>query len=295
MLETGNHHSTYIKQIQAYIARLPSLSTTAAKVLETCNNPQASPNDLNRVISLDMVLTGQVLKLINSAYYSLPHPVTSITRAIIMLGINTVKNLVLSFAVLEHLRNDRLFPALRVEDFWTHSLCVGVTAKCLAKARGVSITDQEEFFICGLLHDLGKIPLNHLFPGKCIQAFDEAKRSQRALYHAEGMVFGIDHAAVGGMIAEKWRLGPVLIEALSFHHRPEEAHESNQQLVFMVALADIYAQMLQMGSGGEPLGYNALCRFLLERVGVDWSFLYDLRDMVLGEIAKAKVFLEVSA
>ena len=294
MLESGNHHNPHLKKIQTYIARLPSLSTTAAKVLETCNNPAASPNDLNRVISLDLVLTGQGLKLINSAYYSLPHPISSLTRAIIMLGINTVKNLVLSFAILQHMRNKRTFPALCVEDFWAHSLCVGVTAKCLAAAKGVSFVDQEEFFVGGLLHDLGKIPLNHLFPEKCIQALDKAKRSQRALFHAEGAVFGIDHAAVGGMIAEKWQLSPALVQTLSFHHRPEEAHESNHQLVFMVALADIFAQLLQMSSCGETAAPNALCRFLLERVGVDWSFLYDLRDTVLGEIDRARIFLEIT-
>jgi HD-like signal output (HDOD) protein len=295
MLETGCLHNPHLKQIQTYIARLPSLSTTAAKVLETCNNPKASPNDLNRVISLDLVLTGQVLKLINSAYYSLPHPISSLTRAIIMLGINTVKNLVLSCAILQHMHNKRTFPALGVEDFWAHSLCVGVTAKCLAKAKGVSPNSQEEFFVSGLLHDLGKIPLNHLFPEKCIQALDRAKRSQRALFHAEGAVFGIDHAAVGGMIAARWQLSPALIQALSFHHRPAEAHERNHQLVFMVALADIFAQLLHMGSADETLAHNALCRFLLERVAVDWSFLYDLRDTVLGEIDKAKVFLEITA
>jgi len=294
MLESCNHHNPYLKQIQTYIARLPSLSTTAAKVLQTCNNPETSPNVLNRVISLDLVLTGQVLRLINSAYYSLGHPISSLTRAIIMLGINTVKNLVLSFAILEQMRNKRSFSVLSVEDFWAHSLCVGVTAKCLAVAKGVSLTEQQEFFVCGLLHDLGKIPLNHQFPEKYFQALDMAKRSQRALFHAEGVVFGIDHGVIGGMIAEKWQLSPALIEALCFHHRPEEAHEDNHQLVFIVALADIFAQLLGMGSGDKTLANNSLCGYLLERVGVDWSFLYDLRDTVLGEINKAKIFLEIA-
>lgn len=294
MRKSGGHHNPHLKPIQTYIARLPSLSTTALKVLETCNDPQASPNDLNRMISLDLVLTGQVLKLINSAYYSLPQPISSLTRAIIMLGINTVKNLVLSFAILQQMRHQRTIANLCAEDFWAHSLSVGVTAKCLAEAKGVSLTHQEEYFVCGLLHDLGKIPLSDLFPEKCIQALDTAKRCQRALFQAEAMVFGIDHAAVGGMIAEKWQLSPALIQALSFHHYPEEAHESNHQIVFIVALADIFAQLLQMGSSSETFANNGLCRYLLEQVEVDWSFLYDLRDTVLGEINKAKIFLEIT-
>ena len=82
-----------LRAIQDYISKMPSLSTTVTKVMEICNKPDTSPNDLNRVISLDPVLTGQVLKLVNSAYYSLPNQVTSLTRAIIMVGLNTVKNL----------------------------------------------------------------------------------------------------------------------------------------------------------------------------------------------------------
>lgn len=294
MLESCNHQNPHLEQIQTYIARLPSLSITAAKVLEVCNNPEASPNDLNRVISMDLVLTGQVLKLINSAYYSLRHPISSLTRAIVMLGINTVKNLVLSFAILEQMGTKKSFPALSVEDFWTHSLCVGVTAKCLSVAKGIALSDQEEFFVGGLLHDLGKIPLNHQFPEKYFQALDMAKRTQRSLFHAEGSVFGVDHGAIGGLVAEKWKLSPALIEALSFHHCPEEAQECNQQLVFIVALADIFAQLLHMGSGDKTLANNSLCGYLLERVEVNWSFLYDLRDTVLSEIKKAKIFLEIA-
>ena len=294
MLESSNHRNPYLEQIKTYIARLPSLSTTAAKVMEVCNNPWASPNDLNRVISMDLVLTGQVLKLTNSAYYSLRYPVSSLTRAIVMLGINTVKNLVLSFAILEQMRQRRSFLALSVEDFWTHSLCVGVAARCLSAAKGVPLCNQEEYFICGLLHDLGKIPMNYQFPEKYIQALNNSKRSQQPLFHAEETVFGFDHGAIGGLIAEKWKLSPAVREAICFHHRPEAARESNHQLVFVIALADIFAQLLQIGTGVEALTHDSLCRYLLERVQVNGSFLYDLRDTVLGEIHKARVFLKIA-
>jgi putative nucleotidyltransferase with HDIG domain len=294
MLAYFNHHKACFKQIQSYIGRLPSLSTTAAKVLETCNNPKASPNDLNRVISLDPVLTGQVLRLINSAYYSLRHPVSSLTRAIIMLGINTVKNLVLSFTILEQLRNKQSFRALSADKFWTHSLSVGVISKCLAAAKKVSLTDREEFFVCGLLHDLGKIPLNHQFPDQYRQAIDMAKRSRRPLAQAENVVFGINHGTIGGMIAEKWRLSPAMIETLKCHHRPDETQADSRQLVFTVALADIFSQLLNKEACEATIAGNALAAYLLDRVGVDWPALYGLRDAVLAEIDKAKIFLEIT-
>jgi HD-like signal output (HDOD) protein len=294
MHESLSHHKSYLRNIRSYIAHLPGLSTTAVKVLETCNNPQASPNDLNRVISLDPVLTGQVLRLINSAYYSLRLPVSSLTRAIIMLGINTVKNLVLSFAILEQLRHRQSFRALSAEKFWAHSLGVGVIAKCIARAKGVSLTDQEEFFVCGLLHDLGKIPLNHQFPDEYCQALELARRSHCPLAHAEGVIFGFDHGTIGGLIAEKWRLSPALNEGLGYHHQPDKSLPEHQQMVFIVALADIFSQLLDIGSCESASNGTAFAEFLLERVGVDWSKLYDMRDTVVAEIDKAKIFLQIS-
>ena len=133
----SSHQTSYVDQIEAYVARMPSLATTATKVLETCNNLQSSPNDLNRLIALDPVLAGQVLRLINSAYYSLSHPVSSLTRAIIMLGVNTVKNLVLSFAILQQLPIEKTFGTLSPILFWEHSVAVGVIAKWLAEFKGV--------------------------------------------------------------------------------------------------------------------------------------------------------------
>ena len=294
MHEIVSNHTSYLKTIRAYIARLPSLSTTAAKVIETCNNPESSPNDLNRVIGLDPVLAGQVLRLTNSAYYSLAHPVSSLTRAIIMLGINTVKNLVLSFAILEQLRNKQSFRALSADKFWAHSLSVGVIAKCLAMVRGVSLSDQEEFFVCGLLHDLGKIQLNRQFTDEYFQALDLAKRSRWPLAHAESEVFGINHGIVGGLIAKKWRLSPAFIEALAYHHEPDNALPEHQQMVFIVALADIFSQLLDIGFCDAKQNGTAFAEYLLERVGVDWPTLYDMRDTVLAEIEKAKIYLEIS-
>ena len=121
--------------IQGYISRMPSLPITVSKILQICNDPRTSPVDLNQVISLDPVLMGRVMKLINSAYYSLPNQITSLVRAIIMLGINTVKNLALSTAVLGNLTGKGNFQALNIDGFWRHSLCVGVTAKLIAVKR----------------------------------------------------------------------------------------------------------------------------------------------------------------
>ena len=290
----SRHRTSYLNQIEAFVARMPSLSTTATKVLETCNNPQSSPNDLNRLIALDPVLAGQVLRLINSAYYSLRHPVSSLTRAIIMLGVNTVKNLVLSFAILQQLPIAKPFGALSPVSFWEHSVAVGVIAKWLAEFKGVDLKDQEDYFVGGLLHDLGKIPLNHQFADETQQAMVLARQHRWSAVYAESIIFGFDHSMVGGLIARKWRLSPAFVNVLAYHHRPAESPENNPQLVFMVALADVYARLLENDLDEDALADDEFATLLMARVGLDASTLAQVRNTVLAEIDRAKIFLEIS-
>ena len=283
-----------LKQIQDYIFLMPSLSTTVSKVVEICNSPDTSPNDLNRVISLDPVLTGRVLKLINSAYYSLVNQATSLTRAIVMLGINTVKNLALSTSVLESISVKESFQAFSMDNFWMHSICVGVTARCIAAIKRVSVTNREEYFVAGLLHDLGKIPLNNLFPEEYVHVMELAEFQQVPLYQAENSIFEVDHCMVGGMIAEKWVLSETITDSLFHHHKPVESREENRQMVAIVALANTYANFLEVGSSGDRFPEDPQATHLLEQVGISWSALLDLRETVLGEIEKAKIFLQLT-
>ena len=289
-----SNRDRHLKKIQAYIARMPSLSTTVIKVLETCNDPRASANDLHRIISLDPVLTARVLKLINSAYYSLGVPIASLTRAIVILGLNTVKNLALSFAILENLGSNGSFSAFSPDEFWTHSLCVGVISKSLAAVREDTAQGLEAFFVAGLLHDLGKIPLNRQFPEEYRRAWETAGQDNVALRQSEIKLFGIDHCTVGCMIAKKWRLGATLVETLTNHHNPNESSEVDRDFVFIVSLANQFANHLSIGSAGDCFNDNQLIEYLNAKVGVDWTMLHQLGQTVLNEIEKAKIFLEIA-
>ncbi len=273
---------------------MPSLSTTATKVLEICNSPTSSPNDLNRVISLDPVLTGKVLKLINSAYYSLPNQINSMPRAIIMLGINTVKNLALSAAVLDGLGGKESFETLSMFDFWSHSICVGVTAKSLSAIKGIPIAAREEYFVAGLLHDLGKIPMNNRFPDEYVKALELTKNEHVPTQKAENMIFGIDHCLVGGMIADKWRLSRPLNDSLSHHHDPNKANEESSQMISIVALGNIYSNIIEIGTSEDHAPDEPMLNYLLEQVGVSWEALSGLYEAIIEEIEKAKIFLQIT-
>lgn len=283
----------HLKRIQATIAKMPSLSTTVVKVLETCNDPKASANHLKQVISLDPVLTGRVLKLINSAYFALGRPITSLTRAIIMLGVNTVKNLALSFAILKNMKGSGTFQAFSTDEFWLHCLGVGVVAKSLAAVKGLLPAEQEAYFVAGLLHDLGKLPLNNQFPDEYFQVCQSAGKGRDPFQHAEDRLLGIDHCKVGAMIARRWRLGVSLVETMSHHHQPDDATETSRDLVSTIALANQIAIELNIGTAGDFTSDRAMLDLLTDKVGVDYSKLSDFHELISREIEKAKIFLEI--
>lgn len=282
-------------RIRAHILRMTGLSTTAMKVLRTCNEPGVCANDLNRVIALDPILTGRVLQLVNSAYYGLPSKVSSLTRAIILLGLNTVKNLVLSFAVFEVFSRHDAFRVFSADRFWEHSLAAAVAARLLAERAGLPLAEREEHFVAGLMHDIGKIPLNQLFPDAYRQAIHEAAVDGGGIRAGEEKWIGADHCRVGLMIARKWELGEDLAGALAAHHPPGgRGGPGADGIARAVALADLIAHRLGASlPGGASVGEEALFE-LAARFPLAPAELEELSGRVAGEIEKARIFLEIA-
>jgi len=277
--------------IEAFISRMPSLPTTVAKVIEVCNQPRTSPNDLNRVISLDPVLTGKVLKLINSAFFSISEPVTSVTRAIIMLGLNTVKNLALSTSIVGIFSEDSKEGCFSMHDFWVHSLAAGVTARILAANNNIPADGREEYFVGGLLHDIGKIPMMHCFPEDYRHILLVSQQRRQPLYIAEKDALGFDHCHVGQIIAEKWRLSDNLSSALASHHQGK-THDLVGFSDF-IATANVCARSFSLGSAGDDSIEDQM-PLVLKKTGHGSHNLYRFQSDVAIELEKAKIFLAVS-
>ena len=284
-----NDRSKRLQHIRSFVDKMPSLSTTVGKVLEICSRPDTAPNDLNKVISLDPVLTGQVLKLINSAYYSLVNKVTSLTRAIIMLGLNTVKNLALSTAIIRCVGQVKKSKSLPIKEFWAHSIGVGVMAKLLAAEQGVPLGEREEYFVAGLLHDLGKIP----FGDEYTEVLAQAAKVYQPLNLVERELMDFDHEDVGEMISSKWKLNAVLTDAIRHHHAVHLAAPEHQALVATVALADFYVCLFDIGYAGNRYPDEAVLPIILEQCGLSWSTVVGLSPTVDAEISKAEIFLQV--
>jgi len=280
------------KTLRDYIKTMPSLPTSVNKVLEICNNPQVSPADLNRVISLDPVLVGRVLKLINSAYYGLGQPVTNLARAIIMLGINTVKNLALSTAVMGHLSSKDKSSGLNMEGFWRHSLCVGVSAKLLARKRGIDAKLTEEYFTAGLLHDIGKIPINAVLSKEYMLTVSVADRERESLFRAEEATLGMNHCASGAMIAASWKLEGAVGDTIMYHHDYQGYSGDYKDVLYSIAAANWFASHSGIGFSGDRHP-EAAAPAVWETMKVSLEIFDEIEQNVNKEIENAEIFLKI--
>lgn len=287
------HKKNYLYALKVYIDKMPSLPTSVTKIMEISNDPKASPADLNQVISLDPVLMGKVMKLINSAYYGLSTEITSLVRAIIMLGINTVKNLALSTAVLANLGKSSSEHGLNMDGFWRHSLCVGATSKLIAKKLKIDPKRLEEYFMAGLLHDIGKIPLNNRLSEAYVKAMSAADREKITLIQAEKNVIGIHHCEVGKIILQRWRLNQEIQDALSFHHAPLSYEGPHTRIVYAVTAANFFANVFEIGFAGDRYSQKVPAE-VFDEIGVSMEWFEGVEQQIQDEIEKARIFLKIA-
>lgn len=286
--------ATLVK-INNFINNMPPLPISVSKILEITKNSNVDATELNNVITLDPVLSGKVLKLINSAYYSLPNHVTSIVRAIVMLGINTVKNLVLSSAILSNINNKNNFKALDASSFWRHSICTGVIAKYFAIKENINIKFIEEFFLAGLLHDIGKIPFNTVIPEEYVRCITYSRQNKISLHVAESHFFKINHCELGYRIAELWKLNKDIALTILYHHNINEIQEQEyKKFIATVSLANIVTNKAEIGFSGNKYNENKE-EEIFKITGLNWDIIDSAELTAEESIKKAEIFLQIQS
>ena len=216
------------------LKELPTLPTVVAQLILTLNEPTSSARDLERLIANDQAIAAKLLKLANSAFYGLPGKVTSLGRAITLLGFNTVRSLVLTIGVVEKFSGASGGRYFSRGEFWEHSLSVAMMCK-LVSERDPAIS-SEEAHICGLLHDIGKVIMDYAMPAKFQKAMQQVKESGMDILEAEKEYVGLSHDQVGALAAEKWQFPEFIREVIEFHHNPVEAPFND--IVQLVAMSD---------------------------------------------------------
>ena len=236
------------QKIIAKIDDLPTLPRTVLKITELVNDPKSSAKELARVITDDQVLTPRLLKLVNSSFYGFPQRISTVTGAIVLLGFDAIRNLLLTTSVFDLFAKRNRKKMQDQERFWDHSLGCAVGAKVIGNfLRHDKI---EELFVAGLLHDIGKIVEMMFLHDEFIRVVAMVKKENILMTAAENEVLGYNHAVVGKLLAEKWNLPAKLVQVIAFHHQPNNAGSFTMEAA-IVHLADIFCRALNMGSGGD--------------------------------------------
>ena len=220
--------------------RLPSLPAVAMRVIELTGSPSTSMREIAEVISNDQGLASKVLKTVNSSFYGLSKPCTTINQAIVMLGLSAVKTLALGFSLVSTLGRSQA--AFDFPTYWRRCLLSGVAAKCIA--HDTKIGYEEECFLAGLLQDVGMIALYEALQGEYVEVLERAGDDHRSLVKEEMAAFELSHPEVGAMLVGRWKLPPELAMPIKFHERPQGAPQDYIELARAVGLGNIAADML---------------------------------------------------
>jgi signal transduction histidine kinase/HD-like signal output (HDOD) protein len=266
----------------------PPPSPVAAKILEVTQDERAGARALAEVIAKDQAFTVRVLRIVNSAYYGLQQRVTTVSRAVAVLGFDTIRTLALTLYTLGAFQQDKN-SIINLEYLWEHSLGCATGARRIT-AR-VGHTPPEEAFVAGLLHDMGKVLFYQYFKKEFIEAVKIAEEEGISLSEAETRILGTDHATAGEAWARKWNLPFIIQHAMRFHHHPlllpEAVDASVRQTVAIVHIADLFCEASQIGKGGDN-GYEPIEEEIWSLLAVGEEECRALLEPVMEEVQKTK-------
>jgi putative nucleotidyltransferase with HDIG domain len=229
--------------LMVQVKDLPPLPGVVMKAMEMTLDPDVSVRDLHRVISQDQALSAKILKIVNSAMYSLSREVSTVSHAVAVLGIRTVSSVIMAASV------EGIFS--RAKDLGTklmseHSWGAALAARTIA--RYIRYENLEEALVCGLMHDIGKPVMMMNLQARYNEIISEIYKGNGNFHESELKAFGFSHAQVGALLAKKWNFPPQLAEAVGYHHDPLSA-PNHRKLACIVNLANLF--MISMGIGFE--------------------------------------------
>jgi len=283
-----------LKKIQArdlktVVKEVPTLPIVYQQLFSKMSNPNVSVPQLAEVVTRDQSLATKILKLVNSAFYGYKKEINTISRAMVILGFRTVRNAALAISVFDYVSGameDSRFP---VEDFWKHSLCTASICKVVGQKTGSP--QQEETFVAGLLHDIGKMIMMKYFAEDFGEVCGYAIEHQKSWSEAEDALLNIGHASVAKAVLRSWNFPSSLVEAVQYHHSLNSG-ASYPGLAALTNVADYVSYELKMGAPSS-LAHQDCDAGALKELGTTLEEIMSYKETILEETNQALEILQI--
>lgn len=276
------------RKILDEIATIPTLPTVINEILNQLDNPKSNAKNVEEIMHGDPAITLKTLKLVNSAYYGMNNRVATLKDAIVMLGFNNIRELIVLSSMQELFFKANYF---KNGSLWLHSFAVATTAKILAEYK--NIQNKELVFTAGLLHDVAKIFEDQLFYEDFKQAIDMSKKENKELLETENEVMGINHCIMGKRIASNWKLPESIISVILYHHAPDLSNKMEfRDLIYAVHIADSLVRFKKIGDSGN-FGKINISKRTLEKFGIKQEEIKIILKKLDNELKEKKSFLNL--
>jgi len=225
------------------ITALPTVPANLKRIAAMLEKPRLTLDELAQFISHDPALTTKVLTMVNSASFGFPGRIASVSHAIMLLGLNVIRGLLLGVSVVDLMQQN-------MSGLWEHSCACAVAARCIAQQK--KMKKPEEVSTCAILHDIGKVTIMLQYHDEYEQALRCVQEKNVVIHDAETLFLPASHAEAGSWLARKCRFPLNLVEAIEFHHRPQAAKQAPLETA-IVHVADILVRAKGVGFAGDGL------------------------------------------
>lgn len=285
---------TDISSLISGIVDLPTPPMVYTKINEAINNPNASAYKIGSMISEDPAMSAKILRLSNSAFYGSRNEITTVKQAVITIGIDAIKSMVLSTSVFDAFRCPDNLTEFQ-ENFWRHSLAVASACRLLVrKVSSQWISDADKVFSAGLLHDIGKLVMITYLPDDWALREKALLDSNLPVFDVELATLGYSHAEIGAALSTKWNLPGILADSIKYHHRPMES-EIKDSLASLVYCSDFLAhRVFDNPDDDELLDISPEDQAIFSKFKISTEVFQGLKTSLIDEYSKSAVFLELA-
>jgi len=278
-----------IKKTLAKIGDIATLPEVTSKIIAAVDDPKSTARDLHNIVKNDPALATKILKVVNSAFYGLPGQVSEIDRAIVLLGLSAVKNIAISASISRLFTGETISDKFSARDIWRHSVGVAVATRQFCGLIGKKAF-AEEAFLAGLIHDLGLLVERQAHPEQLAEVIKLAAKGDRSFCDIETELVGVDHQALGGALAAKWKFPRALQVVLGYHHKIDNLTEEHRLLPTIIYIADVMCCHDRIGfyltAENQPLDDT-----LLDSVGLTENDFNVVREQLPELIEAAEAML----